>query len=169
MAAKIREVLLHESSLRAPPSVWGRKLRLSDKQVGAGIDEGDEDVEKGDEDFEKDDNQALSKTDAALSKVLEDFDCGYNSNTELLVDQDIVDAEDKACYDEEANTSVHWAQKVPSDLSDAEINARVAKLLTPTQINENRLTQEDVDLCMRSIGPEIHPELPFGMGISGLS
>ena len=84
--------------MRAPPSVLGRKLRLSDKQVGAGIDEGDEDVEEGDEDFEKDDDQAPSETDAALSKVLEDFDCGYDSDTKLH--QDIVDAEDKACYDE---------------------------------------------------------------------
>lgn len=46
--------------------------------------------------------------------------------------------------------------------SEHEVDARVRELLTPNEIEQNILTQDNVDLCLQSIGPESHPLLPSG-------
>jgi hypothetical protein len=179
IANGIREALLSENFLRTQSFVWGRKLGLIDTEGREEINEGDEDLEEGDRDRERDEifagqEQTLGGTDALLAEFLidqaEDTDDEYDSDTELLVspstemlvDQDIEDTVDTA-YVESADSPGHWTRYVCRELSDDEIDVRVAKLLTPDQIKENRLTQEDVDRCLRSIGPEIHPVLPSGI------
>ena len=54
-------------------------------------------------------------------------------------------------------------QSVFDEFSDDEVDGRVANLLSPYKIEQNHLAQENVDLCLRSIGPEIDVELPSRM------
>jgi hypothetical protein len=91
-----------------------------------------------------------------------DMELLVSPSTEAPVDQNAVGVVEMANL-RSAKTPDCWNCYIFSELSDDEVDGRVANLLSPDKIEESRLTQEDVDLCLRSIGPEIDLVLPFGM------
>lgn len=103
-------------------------------------EEGDRHAERH-EDFVNQ-KQNLDETNALVSEVLtseiEDTDEENDSDTESLVS--------------------------PFDFSADEVEARVMKLLTPEEIENSRLTVDEVDAYLDSIGPKIPFEPPSGKG-----
>lgn len=89
----------------------------------------------------------------------EDSDENCINDTDLLIDLDIEVTADTA-FLEPGIFPVDWNRYMVNRPSEHEVDARVRELLTPNEIEQNMLTQEDVDLCLRSIGPESHPLLP---------
>jgi len=168
----IRHALRRENWLRTQFVVLGRKLALDDSESQELTREGDEEPEQNEVSTIQE--QAPGETDAILSEVLigeiEDTDDEDESDMELLVspsteanvDQNAVGVVDMANL-RSAKSPDCWNRHVFSELSDDEVDGRVANLLSPHKIEESRLTLEDFDLCLRSIGPEIDPVLPSGM------
>ena len=134
--------------------------------------EGDDDPEKNE--LSTDQEHISGEIDAILSKFLigevegtDDDDDGdmellVSLSTEAPVDQNAVGVMDMA-HRRSAKTPDCWNCHVFSEFSEDEVDGRVANLLSPDKIVESRLTQEDVDLCLRSIGPEVDLVLPSGM------
>ena len=168
----IRHALRRENWLRTQFVVLGHKLALDDSENQEMTCEGDDDPEKTG--VSTDQEHISGETDAILSKFLigevEGTDDDDDSDMELLVspstdapvDQNVVGVMDMANL-RSAKTPDCWNCYLFSEFSDDEVDGRVANLLSLDKIEESRLTQKDVDLCLRSIGPEIDLVLPSGM------
>ena len=121
-------------------------------------EEGDRNAERH-EDFVNQE-QNLDESNAILSDILtteiEDTD---DSETESMVSSSMgelfVETNDSPNYD----TLSHF-----DDFSADEVEARVMKLLTPEQIKKSRLTLDEVDAYLDSIGPKKPFEPPSGKG-----
>ena len=136
-------------------------------------EEGDRNAERH-EDFVNQE-QHLDDPDALLSEVLtseiEDTDEENDSETESLVSSlmgELINKDSMHNVDAteiETNDSPDYDILTDFDKFSAdEVEARVMKLLTPEQIKNSRLTLDEVDAYLDSIGPKIPFEPPSGKG-----
>jgi hypothetical protein len=162
IARHIRKAFLLEKFPARPESVIGRKLLLGRKllQIDNG---GREEIHWGHEDLEyaakglgKDgvgtgQEHVFREMDANVSEYFvnqaEDSDEDCINETDLLIDLDI-EATAETAFLEPGIFPIDWNRYMVNRPSEHEVDARVRELLTPNEIEQNMLTQEDVDLCL---------------------
>lgn len=188
IARNLRAALISASSLKTRNLAWGHLMCSTGSpdlslvslegleepvKEDGNTEEGDRNAERH-EDFVNQE-QHLDEPNARLSEVLtseiEDTDEENDSETESLVSSlmgELINKDSMHNVDAteiETNDSPDYDTLTNFDKFSAdEVEARVMKLLTPEQIKNSRLTLDEVDAYLDSIGPKILFEPPSGKG-----
>ncbi len=188
IARNLRAALISASSLKTKGLAWGHLMCSTGSHDMSlvnleGLEElvkEDGNTEEGDKNAERhedfvDQEQNLDEPNALLSDVLtseiEDIDEENDSETESLVSSlmgELINKDSMHNVDateiETNDTPDYDTLSDFDDLSADEVEARVMKLLTPEQIKNSRLTLDEVDAYLDSIGPKIPFKPPSGKG-----
>ena len=188
IATNLRVALISASSLKTRGLAWGHlmcstgspDLSLVNLEGLEELVKEDGNTEEGDRNAERHEEfvnqeQNLDEPNALLSEVLtseiEDTDEENGRETESLVSSlmgELINKDSMHNVDAteiETNDSPEYVTLSDfDDFSADEVEARVMKLLTPEQIKNFRLTLDEVDAYLDSIGPKIPFEPPSGKG-----
>ena len=188
IATNLRAALISASSLKRTGLAWGHLMCSTGSpdlslvslegleepvKKDGNTEEGDRIAERH-EDFVNQE-QNLDEPNALLSEVLmseiENTDENNDSETESLVSSlmgELINKDSMHNVDAteiETNDSPDYDTLSGfDDFSADEVEARVMKLLTPEQIKNSRLTSDEFDAYLDSIGPKIPFEPPSGKG-----